>query len=101
MLRGSWAYLDESMIDVEPHVPANIRPEGLEAGRRRIASLDRFTKDPQLRARLTLRRDSSAQPPYADEPKATLTAIAGAGDGHGKVIYLRVDEDYGPVEPAP
>jgi ribosome-associated translation inhibitor RaiA len=52
------------LIDVEVHVPASIPPGQIEAARRRIASLDRFTKDPLLGARLTLRRDGGAQPPY-------------------------------------
>ena len=95
MLRGSWAYLDESMIDVEPHVSANIRPEELEAGRRRIASLDRFTKDSQRalgeavrsflpdqadRALVRLKppeeRKIVARRTYTDASKPTLTVIA-------------------------
>jgi ribosome-associated translation inhibitor RaiA len=52
------------LIDVEVHVPASIPPGQVEAARRRVASLDRFTKDPLLGARLTLRRDGGAQPPY-------------------------------------
>jgi ribosome-associated translation inhibitor RaiA len=52
------------MIVVEVHVPADIRPQEVDAARLRIASLDRFTKRPLLGARLTLRRDGSAQPPY-------------------------------------
>src|SRR5262245_29237700 len=52
------------MIVVEVHVPADIRPQEVDAARLRVASLDRFTKRPLLGARLTLRRDGSAQPPY-------------------------------------
>lgn len=52
------------MIDVEVHAPASIPPRQVQAACRRIASLDRFTKQPLLGARLTLRRDGSAQPPY-------------------------------------
>ena len=83
------------MIDVEPHVPANIRPEGLEAGRRRIASLDRFTKDSQRalgeavrsfwpdqddRALVRLKppeeRKIIARRTYTDASKPTLTVIS-------------------------
>jgi ribosome-associated translation inhibitor RaiA len=72
------------MIDVEVHVPADIRPNEVEDARRRIASLDRFTKRPLLGARLTLRREGSAQPPYVADVDVRYDGrvLAAHADGH-------------------
>jgi ribosome-associated translation inhibitor RaiA len=72
------------MIDVEDHVPADIRPEEVEDARRSIASLDRFTKRPLLGARLTLRREGSAQPSYVADVDVRYDGrvLAAHADGH-------------------
>jgi hypothetical protein len=138
------------MIDVELPVVSPVAREQVEAARRRIASLDRYLRDPVVGARPTRRRDGSprsrrwyvadadvrfdgrllvahaagrtvveaalapAEPIRYSEPLPFATARAekdltnhrwtcfpDAGDGRGKILCLRLDGDYGLVEPAP
>jgi ribosome-associated translation inhibitor RaiA len=80
------------VIDVDVHVPASTPPGQVEAARRRIASLDRFTKHPLLDARLTLRRDGGPQTPYVADVDVRHEGRVLAAHARGQSASQAADE---------
>jgi ribosome-associated translation inhibitor RaiA len=80
------------VIDVEVHVPASIPAEEVDAARQRIASLDRFAKHPLPGARLTLRREGGAQPPYVADADVRYDGRVLAAHAGGNTAAQAADE---------
>jgi ribosome-associated translation inhibitor RaiA len=80
------------VIDVEVRVPARVPRRQVEAARRRIASLDRFTDEPLVGARLTLRREGSAQRPYVADVDVRYEGRVLAAHARGHSAAEAADE---------
>jgi ribosome-associated translation inhibitor RaiA len=81
------------MIEVELTVIAPVPRAQIESARLRIASLDRFAREPLLGARLTLRRDGGprARPPYVADADVRFNGRVLAAHAAGRTAAEAAD----------
>jgi len=79
------------MIDVGLHVGEGVPREQAAEARERLASLDAYTGEPVLSARLTLRR-TGQMPPYAADASMLLDGRLLAAHATGRSVFQAADE---------